>query len=98
MSPDTRINMTDNMTDEEFNQLNTALLNLFRKHFNFITPLSLKQTKKNPPTYEIKTKCPFCKKIFTYKNCFIENKITYGFHLICRNCHMRSVLVGPIKN
>jgi len=39
----------------------------------------------------------FSKNIITYGNCFIENKYTYGFHLICRNCFYRSVIVGPVK-
>ena len=87
--------MTKNMTDGEIKELNIELLNLFRKYAKFVTPLSLKKMKKD--VYEIKFKCPFCKQITNYKNCFLKNKFTYGFHIICRKCHMRSVLVGPIK-
>ena len=95
MGPDSRLNMTNSMSDKEVSELNIDLLDAFRKNFNFITPISLKKMKPN--IYQIKIKCPFCNQIITYKNCFIENRLTYGFHLICRNCHMRSVLVGPIK-
>lgn len=95
MGPDIRLNMTDKMTDEEVSELNLALLNTFQKYFHFVTPKNLRRMSKN--NYEFDFKCPFCKQSTHYKNCFIENKLTYGFHLICRKCHMRSALVGPVK-
>ena len=95
MSPDAIVNMTNGMSDEEINELNKERLDTFRKYFHFVIPTSLHQTKKN--IYEFDFKCPFCKEIVHYKNCFIKNKFTYGFHLICRNCHMRSAVVSPMQ-
>ncbi|MEK6913072.1 MAG: radical SAM protein, partial [Nanoarchaeota archaeon] len=95
MSPDTRLNMTEKMTNEEIGELNKKLLDTFRKHFKFVTPTSFHKTDKN--IYEFDFKCPFCKQTTHYQNCAIETPFIYGFHLICRQCHMRSVLVGPIK-
>jgi len=97
MSPDNRINMTEKMTDEEIRNLATELLEAFRKYARFVTPLSIKCIDKTKKSYTLKIKCPYCKNIITYGNCFIENKYTYGFHLICRNCFYRSVIVGPVK-
>lgn len=97
MSPDNRINMTEKMSDEEIHKLSMEILRLFRKYFKFVTPKNLKVLSKKDKTYEFDFNCPYCKKTIHYKNCFLENKFTYGFHIICRNCHMRSVLVGPIK-
>lgn len=96
MSPDNRINMTEKMTDEDISRLNLELLDVYRKYFKFVSPTSLRRMKKKN-FYEFDFKCPFCGKITHYRNCLFDSKILYGFHIICRECFMHSVLVGPIK-
>lgn len=95
MGSDARINMTDSMTDEELKELDTALLILFSKHAKFVRPKYLKKTSKN--IYSLSVKCPYCNQEVKYNNCFISNPLTYGLHLICRNCRMRFVLVSNIQ-
>jgi len=97
MGPDSRFNMTAKMSNKEVEELSVALLDYFRRYFKFITPVYMKKMIPRSRIYEIKIKCPFCNKETVYSNCFVENKFTYGFHIICRQCNMRSVLVGPIK-
>ncbi len=96
MGLDTLLNMTEEMTNEEINKLNMELLEIYKRYFKFVSPTSLRRmNKKN--VYEFNFKCPFCKKITHYKNCLFDSRFLYGFHLICRQCYMHSVLVGPIK-
>ncbi len=95
ISPDHWYNMTDKMTDEEVKELRKEILNAMSKYSKFIKPLAVKKMKKN--IYEFTVKCPYCKKIMTYKNCFIKNKFTYGFNLVCRDCRMRFFVVSPLQ-
>ncbi|MCX6746790.1 MAG: radical SAM protein [Candidatus Pacearchaeota archaeon] len=95
MGSDSRINMTEKMSDKEIQELSDSLLVLFSRYAKFVKPISMKKMKKNVYAFEIK--CPYCYKKLLYKNCFIPNKFTYGFHLTCRNCHMRFVLVSAIQ-
>jgi radical SAM superfamily enzyme YgiQ (UPF0313 family) len=92
MGSDARINMTEHMTDKEIKELNETLLLFFSKYAKFVRPLSLKKTSKK--IYSLRVKCPYCKKETAYQNCFIQNRFTYGFHLLCRECHMRFVVVS----
>jgi radical SAM superfamily enzyme YgiQ (UPF0313 family) len=95
MGSDARINMTDDMSDEEIRELDKALLILFSKYAKFVRPQYIKKTSKN--IYSLKIKCPFCKENIIYNNCVISNPFTYGFHLICRNCRMRFMIVSAIQ-
>jgi radical SAM superfamily enzyme YgiQ (UPF0313 family) len=95
MGSDARINMTKEMSDEELQELNLALLTLFSKYAKFVKPKKMKKTQKN--IYSFKVKCPYCNTETLYKNCYVKNPFSYGFHLICRDCHMRFVLVSEFQ-
>lgn len=88
-------NMTDKMTDEEFRQLKKEVFDAEGKYREQVRPVSLNKIKEN--IYSLEVKCPYCMEIITYKKCFIKNRLTYGFNLICRNCHMRFFAVSFIQ-
>lgn len=89
------LNMTERITDEEFKQLKKDVFDAEGRYREQIRPVSVKKIKKN--VYSVKAKCPYCKQIVEYKNCFIKNRFTYGFNIICRNCHMRFFIVSLIQ-
>lgn len=94
MGPHNNINMTS-MPEKDFKKLEQAVLNAYAKYTKFVVPFSLRKMKEN--LYAFDVKCPFCRKSFRYKNCFIKNKYNYGFYLTCRNCHYRYFLVSRIQ-
>lgn len=95
LSGDHWYNMTDNMNDKEIKQLRENILHLLSKHAKYEIPSYIKKMK--PHVYEIKTKCPYCKKEAIYKNCWINNKLNYGFQITCRECKMRHFVVSPFQ-
>lgn len=88
------LNMTDNMTDEEIIKLKNEILEL-RKDYAYSIPSKIKKFKRN--VYDINVKCPFCKEIITYKNCYIENRLRYTFFVVCRKCPHRFFIFSPLK-
>jgi len=91
------LNMTDSMTDEEIKQLHRALMDLTSKYCKFVRPRKIKKIK--PQHYEIEIKCPYCKKIINYKNCYIKNPWSYSFKLVCRNrdCNLRYYVANGLE-
>lgn len=89
------LNFTEKMTDEEFNQLKKDVFDAESKGREHIRPISMKRMNKNE--YSLEVKCPYCRESVRYKNCFIENRFTYGFSVICRNCYMRFFVVSFIQ-
>ncbi|MDO8445619.1 MAG: radical SAM protein [Deltaproteobacteria bacterium] len=85
-------NMTEGMTDEEFRQLKKDVFDAESKGREQVRPISIKKVKKT--IYSLDVKCPYCKQTVKYNNCFIKNRLTYGFNIICRNCHMRFFIVS----
>lgn len=88
-------NMTEGMTDEEFRQLKKDVFDAESKGREQVRPNSIKKVKKNIYSFEVK--CPYCKETVRYNNCFIKNRLTYGFNVICRNCHMRFFIVSFVQ-
>ncbi|MAH03330.1 hypothetical protein CMI39_00920 [Candidatus Pacearchaeota archaeon] len=88
------LNMTDNMTDEEIEELKEEIINARRKYSFYILPLKIKKESKNK--YNLLVKCPYCKENINYKNCLIENKFHYAMHVSCRKCHMRFFVVSRL--
>lgn len=89
-------NMTDKMTDEEFNWLQKEVNYSMGKYREIVRPLSVKKLKEH--SYSVKVKCPYCNASNTYDNCFIDNKLTYYFNMHCRKCLKRFVIVSFIMN
>lgn len=95
IAPDLYLNMTDNMSDKEFKQLIVDVFDAISVYRRHVKPLSLKRTSKD--TYTVEVECPYCEKEITYKNCYAANRLTYGFYMICRNCHRRFFIVSLIR-
>ncbi|MDD5012057.1 MAG: radical SAM protein [Candidatus Nanoarchaeia archaeon] len=95
ISTDHWFNMTDNMTDGEVEKLKRDILDSMAKYQKFVQPITMKKTKKE--IYDFTIKCPHCNELITYKNCFVKNRFTYGFNLVCRNCHMRFFVVSAMQ-
>ena len=91
----TILNMTENMSNKEFNKLIKDIYETNSKYLKYIKPNSIKKTSKE--IYTVNVKCPFCKKHITYKNCKIENLLSYSFNLVCRNCHMRFFVASTLR-
>jgi len=94
-SPANILNMTDSMSNKEFNVLIKEVIDASSKYSKFVKPLSLKKISEN--NYSVGVKCPFCSQAIEYKNCYIENKYSYSFNLVCRNCHMRFFVASPFR-
>ena len=89
------INMTK-MDNKEFNKMVKDILNADGKYSKFVVPSFIKESwKKN--YYEVNVTCPFCRENITYKNCYIENKHSYSFNILCRKCCMRFFVASFIR-
>lgn len=87
------INMSNTMTDEEFEQLQRDIFEAERKHHKYVEPLSM---ITGNGINEIHVKCPYCNSISIYKN-YIFDKYSYGLqNICCRNCRMRFCLLTSI--
>ena len=95
MDPHNCINMTNNISDGELMRFRTGMLIAFSRYVKFVRPISIEKTKKN--LYAVKVRCPFCKEKIIYKNCYIGNKLTFGFNLVCRSCYMRFFAVSLLQ-
>ena len=80
-------NMTENMSDEEFEWLKKEVYKLSKIGFGHIIPYKIK--KENERKYEISVVCPHCKKSNIMKNCLILNTRYYSASVVCRHCGMR---------
>ena len=88
-------NMTNSMTDKEIEQLKKDILEARRKYIPYAIHKKIRKTNK-PDYYNITAKCPYCRHIVEYKNCFIENPIHYNMHVSCRNCRLRFFIVSRL--
>ncbi|MDI6773845.1 MAG: radical SAM protein [Verrucomicrobiota bacterium] len=91
-------NMTDAMTDREIQRLYSTLLELTSRHMPFVRPRRLARSARGQGGYEMTVDCPFCRKENQYGNTGIQNRLTYGFYVVCRSCAMRMVVVGSLQS
>ncbi|MDO8517089.1 MAG: radical SAM protein [Nanoarchaeota archaeon] len=90
------LKMSDKITDKEFKQLIGEVNYATSKYYQFTKPNYIKEMdRKN--YYEVEVKCPFCNEVIKYKNCFITNKFSYSFNMVCRNCHMRFFITSGLR-
>ena len=85
------INMTDGMTDSEFEKLK---LDIFEEKLKFrmgVIPISLKKIK-DTGTYDIRVKCPHCNENVEYGNYIIRYKSFFNLMMYCRQCRRRFFL------
>jgi len=83
------------MSDSEFNKLEKDVLLSLGKHRKIVTPLKMK--KRANGNYDLLVKCPFCKKIISYGNYRIKNKLSYSSVLSCRNCKLRFYIANSLR-
>jgi len=88
------MNMTNQMTDKEFNQLKKDILGALAKYRKIVKPLVLKKTGNK--RYELKVKCPYCGQIVEYKNFLIENRLSYILYVMCKNCSKKFHIGGNV--
>ena len=89
------INMTDKMTESEFNELKKKIFAFTARYSNYVVPFKIKKTLKKD-VYDIYVVCPFCKKISVHKNHGLLSKYYYHDHPHCRNCGMRYHIASPL--
>jgi len=89
------INMTENMSDEDFSKLRKDVYLALAKHRKIIRPLAVKKNASN--TYDLTVKCPFCNEVMRYGNYPIRNKLSYSFHIMCKECGMRFYIASILK-
>ncbi len=89
------LNMTDNMTDKEISDLKNEIFEMKRKYCFYAIPSKIKKISKE--RYNVIAKCPFCKEIMDYKNCFFENKLRISMWVPCRKCNMKFFIVSRLK-
>ncbi len=80
-------NFTENMTDEEYEELQKHVYKAKRKYMHYIVPTKMDMRKDE--IYDLEATCPYCKETINYKNCFIKNKKFFTFIVHCRNCPKR---------
>ncbi len=78
------MNMTDKMTNEEFNQLKEDISKALTKYRKIVKPIYLRKIKDK--RYELKVKCPYCNQEVEYGNFLIDNKMFYILYVMCKNC------------
>ena len=88
------LNMTDKMTDKEFNNLKKEVFKLHLKYDNYVIPSKLIEQKKN--IYDIHVKCPFCKKEIVFRNHHLPNTNYYQDQVYCRECQLRFHFVSRL--
>lgn len=87
-------NMTDNMTDKEFNELKNNLLRTYIRYSKYVLPRIHKRKKG---IYDFYVTCPYCKTKMEYKNLRISNRLYIVEYLACRNCYRRFFAVNIVK-
>ncbi len=86
------INITNNMTEQEFERLQIDIVYAMLIYPKFQRPLLAKRING---VYEIRVKCPYCNVISIYRNYLPPGRNSYHTKIICcRNCRMRFRIVS----
>ena len=63
--------------------------------YKFGIPLSILKTDIKNSRWILKTKCPFCNELITYKNYYLTEEEFHGDFILCRKCNKRFYLINP---
>ncbi len=89
------VNITDNMSDEDIENLNKKLFKLNIKYGKFAKPSKYERTSLH--NYDLSVKCPHCHESIKYKNCYIKgSSLMFNFEVNCRKCFKRFNIVSPM--
>jgi len=88
------MNMTDQLTDEEFKQLKLEVFKTSLKYSIYATPISIKKTAVN--NYGLKFECPHCHEVLEYNNCSLTYRWIFNLMIYCRSCRRRFFLVSRL--
>ncbi|MDO8734565.1 MAG: radical SAM protein, partial [Elusimicrobiota bacterium] len=86
-------NMSDTMTDEEFEKLKFDIHEAELKYRMCAVP-SIK--KRADGTFNVKVKCPHCSEVMEYKNYLLSQKLYFIFLMYCRQCRRRFFIVSEL--
>ena len=89
------INMTDEITDSEFEKLKIDIFEAELKYRMCAIPVSVEK-RKDTGTYNIQVKCPHCGENIEYRNYTIRYKLFFGFKMYCRQCRRRFFLMSRL--
>lgn len=90
------INITDSMTEQEFEQLRIDINDAMLTYPKLQRPLLAKRING---VYEMHVKCPYCNVISMYKNHVPPGRNSYHAKAICcRNCRMRFFVTSSTHN
>ena len=87
------INMSETMTEEEFQQLKVDIRTAYILHDKFVSPSKISRING---LYEVHVKCPYCKIVSVYGNYAPPTEARKDLAkrgIACRNCNMRFWLV-----
>jgi radical SAM superfamily enzyme YgiQ (UPF0313 family)/ribosomal protein L44E len=90
----TLYNITNNMSDDEFQWLRQEVDRNFAKHNNFVVP-SLKKKKEN--RYSLKLKCHFCRESISFDNFYIKRMANFTWQMNCPTCGKKFYAVSRLK-
>ncbi len=88
-------NMTDNMTEQEYNQLHDDIDNALDSHRRYVRPIAMYKESKD--TYSLKVKCPNCNEVIVYKDFSIKKTLLFVVHVLCRNCFLSFDVVSNLQ-
>lgn len=89
------INMTDAMTDKEFEKLKLDVFEAELRYSVYAHPLALRKARNG--TYHFLVKCPHCNGVVEYKNYqALTSKLIFNIMAYCRNCRRRFFLVSRL--
>ena len=86
------VNMTNKMSDKEFEELKKEIYKLKVESGHYVVPFKIEEETKDK--YSLYVKCPFCGKTSVHKNNYVPSRFFYRFHIHCRNCGMRFHIVS----
>ena len=88
-------NMSDAMTDEEFDKLKFDVYEAEAKYSVYVRPLSVKKAENG--TYNFKVKCPHCNEIIEYMNYeAVTSELFFNIMVYCRNCRYRFTMISDL--
>lgn len=86
------INMSDTMTEEEFQQLKVDIAKTDLLYYKYVSSTKIDRIGS---LYEIHVKCPYCKIKSVYRNYFPPTRVFDCRAIVCRECQIRFFLVTP---